>query len=77
MKEYKITYFFDEVHYVRRFIHIESQEKAEALVRSERDQYITFTDSRGIYHELHTKHVKVIQISEYHRVDKSIKMKNT
>jgi len=77
MKEYKITYFFDEVHYVRRFIHIESQEKAEALVRSERYQYITFTDSRGIYHELHTKHVRVIQISEYHRVDKSIKMKNT
>jgi len=27
MKEYKITYFFDEVHYVRRFIHIESQER--------------------------------------------------
>ncbi|MGG2104955.1 hypothetical protein [Lysinibacillus pakistanensis] len=77
MKENKITYFFDEVHYVRRFIHIESQEKAEALVRSERDQYITFTDSRGIYHELHTKHVRVIQISEYHRVDKSMKMKNT
>jgi len=77
MKEFKITYFFDELHYVRRFIHIESQEKAEALVRSERDQYISFTDSRGMYHELHTRHVRVIQISEYHRIDKSSKTQAT
>ena len=77
MKEFKITYFFDEIHYVRRFIHIESQEKAEALVRSERDQYISFTDSRGIYHELHPGNVRVIQISEYHRVDKNVKTKAT
>lgn len=72
MKEFKITYFFDELHYVRRFIHIESQEKAQSLVESERDQYITFTDSRGIYHELHTRDVRVIQISEYHRVNKTV-----
>ncbi len=71
MKEFKITYFFDEIHYVRRFIHIESQEKAQQLVKSERDQYIAFTDSRGIYHELHTRNVRVIQVSEYHRVDKT------
>ncbi|MFB7156779.1 MULTISPECIES: hypothetical protein [unclassified Lysinibacillus] len=77
MKEFKITYFFDEMHYIRRFIHIESQEKAEALVRSERDQYISFTDSRGMYHELHTRNVRVIQISEYHRIDKSSKTKGT
>lgn len=68
MKEFKITYFFDEMHYVRRFIYIESQQEAEKLVKSERDQYISFTDSRGIYHELHTRHVRVIQISEYHIV---------
>ena len=71
MKEFKVTYFFDEVHYIRRFIRMESQEQTEALIQSERDQYISFTDSRGIYHELHTRNVQVIQISEYHRVDKS------
>lgn len=75
MKEFKVTYFFDEMHYVRRFIFMESQEKAESLIRSERDQFISFTDSRGIYHELHTSHVRVIQISEYHRIDKSKKAK--
>lgn len=71
MKEFKVTYFFDEVHYIRRFVHEESQKQVEALIKSERDQYISFTDSRGIYHELHTRNVQVIQISEYHRVDKS------
>jgi hypothetical protein len=70
MKEFKVTYFFDEDHYIRRFIHVESQEIAEALIQSERDQHITFTDSRGIYHELNTGDVRVVQISEYHRKDK-------
>ncbi len=70
MKEFKVTYFFDEVHYIRRFIHTESLEKAEKLIQSERDQYITFIDSRGIYHELNTRNVRVTQIAEYHRVDK-------
>lgn len=70
MKEFKVTYFFDEEHYIRRFIHVESQEKAEKLIQSERDQYISFRDSRGIYHELNTRNVRVIQISEYHRTDK-------
>lgn len=73
MKEFKITYFFDEEHYIRRFIHLESQEKAEELIQSERDQYISFRDSRRIYHELDTRNVRVIQLSEYHRVDKSQK----
>ncbi|WP_075619075.1 hypothetical protein [Paenisporosarcina indica] len=73
MKEFKITYFFDEEHYIRRFIHLESFEKAEELVQSERDQYIAFRDSRDIYHELNTRNVRVVQISEYHRVDKSTK----
>lgn len=73
MKEFKVTYFFDEEHYIRRFIHVDSQEQAEALVRSERDQYISFIDSRGIYHELNTKNVRVIQVSEYFRIDKSEK----
>lgn len=73
MKEFKVTYFFDEEHYIRRFIHIESQKQAELLIRSERDQYISFTDSRGIYHELYTRNVRVIQISEYHRIEKSEK----
>lgn len=71
MKEFKVTYFFDEDHYIRRFIFEESGEKMEALIQSERDQYISFTDSRGIYHELHTGKVRVTQISEYHRVDKT------
>lgn len=71
MKEFKITYFFDEQHYIRRFIHTDSQEEAEALIHSERDQYISFTDSRGIYHELHTRNVRVVQLAEYFRVDKS------
>ncbi|MDN7241980.1 hypothetical protein QWY14_09235 [Planococcus sp. N028] len=71
MKEFKVTYFFDDEHYIRRFIYVESQERAEQLIHSERDQYVSFTDSRGIYHELHTGKVRVIQISEYHRVDKS------
>ena len=71
MKEFKVTYFFDEEHYIRRFIHTESQEKAENLIQSERDQYISFQHSRGIYHELNTRDVRVIQISEYHRVNKS------
>lgn len=75
MKEFKITYFFDEAHYIRRFIHVESQENAERLIQSERDQYIVFTDSRGIYHDLNTRNVRVIQISEYHRIDKSKKNK--
>ncbi len=34
---------------------MESQEKAEELIRSERDEYISFRDSRGIYHELNTR----------------------
>lgn len=71
MKEFKVTYFFDEEHYIRRFIHMESQVQAENLIQSERDQYISFQDSRGIYHELNTGDVRVIQISEYHRVNKS------
>ncbi|GKW45648.1 hypothetical protein [Planococcus sp. NCCP-2050] len=75
MKEFKVTYFFDENHYIRRFIHMESQEEAEQLIRSERDQYISFTDSRGIYHELHTGNVRVIQLSEYFRTDKNAKKK--
>ena len=70
MKEFKVTYFFDQEHYIRRFIHVESQEKAERLIQSERDQYISFHDSRGIYHELNTRDVRVIQISEYQRTDK-------
>lgn len=70
MKEFKITYFFDEEHYIRRFIHLESQSEAEQLIQSERDQYISFHDSRGIYHELNTRNVRVIQVSEYHRTDK-------
>ncbi|MGG0658064.1 hypothetical protein [Rummeliibacillus pycnus] len=75
MKEFKVTYFFDQEHYVRRFIFIESQEEAEKLIQSERDQYISFTDTRGIYHELNTSNARVVQISEYHRVDKSKKAK--
>lgn len=71
MKEFKITYFFDEEHYIRRFIFVESQEQAEALVQNERDQYISFSDSRGVYHELHTGKVRITQISEYHRKDKT------
>ncbi|NYF24172.1 hypothetical protein [Sporosarcina sp. JAI121] len=70
MQEFKITYFFDEEHYIRRFIFMESQEKAEELIRSERDQYISFRDSRGIYHELNTSNVRVIQLSDYHRINK-------
>lgn len=73
MKEFKITYFFDENHYIRRFIHVESMEIAEELIQSERDQTISFRDSRDIYHELNTRNVRVIQLSEYHRVDKSTK----
>lgn len=75
MEEFKVTYFFDKEHYVRRFIFIESLEAAEKLIQSERDQYISFTDSRGIYHELNTEKVRIIQIAEYHRVDKSKKTK--
>ncbi|MFJ7737548.1 hypothetical protein ACIQ2D_14640 [Lysinibacillus sp. NPDC097287] len=71
MKEFKVTYFFEEEHYIRRFVHEESQKQVEALIKSERDQWISFTDSRGIYHELHTRNVRVIQVSEYHRIDKS------
>ena len=67
MKEFKVTYFFDEEHYIRRFIHRRTQEEAERLVQSERDQYISFTDSRGIYHELNTRNVRVTQVSEYFR----------
>jgi hypothetical protein len=73
MKEFKITYFFDEEHYIRRFIHVESMEMAEELIQSERDQYISFRDSRGIYHELNTRNVRVVQLSEYHRIDKGKK----
>ncbi|MFJ7973989.1 hypothetical protein [Psychrobacillus sp. NPDC096389] len=74
MKEFKVTYFFDEEHYIRRFIHIESQEKAVEMIQKERDSYISFTDSRGIYHELNTSNVRVVQISEYHRIDKTKKV---
>lgn len=73
MKEFKITYFFDEEHYIRRFVHLESQEAAEQLVQNERGKYISFTDSRGIYHDVNTARVRVVQISEYFRVDKSKK----
>jgi len=75
MKEFKVTYFFDENHYIRRFIHMESQEEAERLIQRERDQIIFFTDSRGIYHELHTGNIRVIQLSEYFRNDKKEKTK--
>lgn len=73
MKEFKITYFFDEDHYVRRFVHMESMEDVQAVVQEERNRIISFTDSRKIYHEVDTNKVRVIQISEYHRVDKSKK----
>lgn len=75
MKEFKVTYFFDENHYIRRFIHMESQKKVEQLIQSERDQYISFTDSRGIYHELDTGKVRAVQISEYFRKDKNKQQK--
>ncbi|MFJ7827909.1 hypothetical protein [Psychrobacillus sp. NPDC096623] len=74
MKEFKVTYFFDEEHYIRRFVFADSQEKAEDLIQKERDAYISFTDSRGIYHELNTRGVRVTQISEYHRKDKTKKV---
>lgn len=67
MKEFKITYFFDEEHYIRRFVHFETAEDVIALLASERDRYISFWDSREIYHELNTANVRVIQFSEYHR----------
>ncbi len=70
MKEFKVTYFFDQEHYIRRFIFAESQEQAEELIQSERDDYVTFRDSRGIYHELHPRDVRVIQLSEYFRKQK-------
>jgi hypothetical protein len=73
MKEFKVTYFFDEEHYIRRFIFMESLERAEELIQSERDRYISFRDSRGIYHELNTRNVRVIQLSDYNRIDKSKK----
>ena len=38
MKEFKVTYFFDENHYIRRFIYVESQEKAVELIQKERDE---------------------------------------
>lgn len=74
MKEFKVTYFFDEEHYIRRFVHMGTQEEVENLIQSERDQYISFRDSRGIYHELNTRGVRVIQIAEYHRVEKNNKL---
>lgn len=67
MQEYKITYFFDEDHYIRRFVHYDNAEDVVALLASERDRYISFWDSRGIYHELNTANVRVTQFSEYHR----------
>lgn len=73
MKEFKVTYFFDQEHYIRRFIFVDSQEEAEEMIQSERDQYISFRDSRGIYHELNTRDVRVIQISQYFRKDKKKK----
>lgn len=77
MKEFKVTYFFDEEHYIRRFIFMDSQEEAEKLIQKERDQYISFRDSRGIYHELNTRDVRVIQISEYFRKNKSKRKHNS
>lgn len=71
MKEFSVTYFFDAEHTIKRFIHEQSQKQVEALIKSERDQYISFSDSRGIYHVLNTRNVQFIQISEYHRIDKS------
>jgi hypothetical protein len=56
---------------------MESQLKAEELIQGERDRYISFTDSRGIYHELNTRDVRVIQISEYHRIDKTKKVSDS
>ncbi|WP_093211691.1 hypothetical protein [Sediminibacillus albus] len=70
MREFKVTYFFDQEHYIRRFIFEETQAKAEELIQSERSDYVSFHDRRGIYHELHPRDVRVIQISEYHRKDK-------
>lgn len=70
MREFKITYFFDEDHYIRRFIFTDSPEEAKTIVRHERDQWVSFCDSRGIYHELHTGKVRVTQISEYFRKEK-------
>ncbi|QTD43538.1 hypothetical protein [Sporosarcina sp. Te-1] len=70
MKEFKITYFFDEEHYIRRFVHLDSMEQAVSLVQSERGRYIFFTDSRGIYHELDKGKVRVTQVAEYFRTTK-------
>ncbi|WP_301107519.1 hypothetical protein [Sporosarcina sp.] len=71
MKEFKITYFFDENHYIRRFVHLDSFEEVRQLVYDERGQYVSFYDSRDIYHELDTRNVRVVQISEYHRTNKT------
>lgn len=73
MNEYKVTYFFDKEHYIRRFIFLGSLEEAEKLIQSERDQYISFRDSRGIYHELNTGNVRVVQVSQYFRKEKKKK----
>ena len=64
MKEFTVTYFFDAEHYIRRYIHETSQKQVEALIKSERDQYISFTDSRGIYYDLYTRNVQYIQIAK-------------
>jgi len=71
VQEFKVTYFFNDQHYIRRFIHENSFEEAIILIQSERDQYISFTDSREIYHELNTSNVRVIQIAKYFRGNKS------
>lgn len=70
MKEFTVTYFFDAQHYIKRFVHETSQKQVEALIKSERNQYISFTDRRGVYHELHPRNVQYIQIKEHHRDDK-------
>ena len=67
MKEFTVTYYFDGQHYIKRFVHETSQKQVEALIKSERDQYISFTDRRGVYHELHTRNVHYIQVSENHK----------
>ena len=67
MKEFTVTYYFDAQHYIKRFVHEMSQKQVEALIKNERDQYISFTDRRGIYHELHTRNVCYIQVSENHK----------
>ncbi|MDQ0297888.1 hypothetical protein J2S78_000296 [Salibacterium salarium] len=61
MKTFVVIYYLEQDFKINRLIEAESQEEAVKKIQEDGD-LISFTNSKGIYHELKRSDVKLIQM---------------